>query len=91
MAAVQELRTLMTDRSSDEKARFAADLERLRAARGWSVEELATRSQLGLEELQAILRGERHLSLDVIVLLARGLDVPPGELIDGTAGAPGGD
>jgi transcriptional regulator with XRE-family HTH domain len=81
----------MTDRSLDETARFAAYLERLRTARGWSVEELAARAQLGLAELQAILRGEGKLTLDVVVLLARGLDVPPGELIDGAAGPSGGD
>jgi transcriptional regulator with XRE-family HTH domain len=73
----------MTDRNPDPNERFLADVARLRRRRGWSIAELATRAQLELEELETILSGEGKLPLDVIVLLARGLDIPPGRLIDG--------
>jgi transcriptional regulator with XRE-family HTH domain len=81
----------MTDRSSDANKRFAADLTRLRISRGWSVEELAERSQLDLAELESILGGEGEVPLDAIILLSRALSVAPGDLIDGTAGRPDDD
>jgi transcriptional regulator with XRE-family HTH domain len=74
----------MTHPSPDANRRFATDIGRLRLARGWSVAELADRSQLGLGELEAILRGDDEVPLDAIVLLARALDVAPGDLVDGT-------
>jgi transcriptional regulator with XRE-family HTH domain len=74
----------------DPNERFIADVERLRKSRGWSVEELAGRARLDLAELEAILGGEGKLPLDVVMLLARGLEVPPGQLIDGTV-EPDGD
>jgi transcriptional regulator with XRE-family HTH domain len=74
----------MTDRRSDPTTRFAADVRRLMKARGLSVEEVASRSQLSTAEIDAILRAEAKLPLDVIVLLAGALEVPPGDLIDGT-------
>jgi transcriptional regulator with XRE-family HTH domain len=74
----------MTDRRSDPTARFAADVQRLMTARGFSAEELASRSQLTTAEVEAILRAEMKLPLDVIVLLAHALGVAPGDLIDGS-------
>lgn len=74
----------MTEGSEANK-KFAADINRLRLARGWSVPELARRSQLRLAEVERILEGEDEVSLDAIVLLARVLEVAPGDLVDGTA------
>ena len=59
--------------------------------RGWSIAELAKRAQLDVEELEKVLAGEAKLPLDVIMLLARGLGVPPGRLIDGVSEGSGGD
>ena len=75
----------MTDPSPDANRRFAADITQLRLSRGWSVVELAQRSGLDLTELEGILRGEDEVPLDAIVLLARALEVAPGDLVDGTA------
>ena len=75
----------MTDPSPDANRRFAADINQLRLSRGWSVVELARRSGLDLTELEGILRGEDEVPLDAIVLLARALEVAPGDLVDGTA------
>jgi transcriptional regulator with XRE-family HTH domain len=75
----------------DPNERFIADVERLRKSRGWSIGELAEQAQLEVAELEAILGGEGSLPLDVIVLLAGGLGVPPGQLIDGTVDIPDGD
>lgn len=75
----------MTDGNAELRAEFIADVERLRKRRGWSVEELANRAQLDLEELERILGGTSKLPLDTIVMLAKGLEVSPGKLIDGLA------
>jgi transcriptional regulator with XRE-family HTH domain len=74
----------MNEDRCDANKRFAADIDRLRLSREWSVDELARRSGLETDELRAILRGEDEVPLDAIVILARTLDVPPGDLIDGT-------
>lgn len=57
----------------------------LRLSRGWSVVELAQRSGLDLTELEGILSGEDEVPLDAIVMVARALEVAPGDLVDGTA------
>jgi transcriptional regulator with XRE-family HTH domain len=72
----------------DPRERFVADVERLRESRGWSVEELAERAQMDVAEVEAILDGEGEVPLDALMLLARGLGVPPGQLIDGTVEMP---
>jgi transcriptional regulator with XRE-family HTH domain len=73
---------------SDPSERFIADIERLRKSRGWSVEELAERARMDIAEVEAILGGEGEVPLDAIMLLSRGLGVPPGQLIDGTLEIP---
>jgi hypothetical protein len=39
---------------------------------------------LGHDELEAILHGDHEVALDAIIMLARALEVEPGDLIDGT-------
>lgn len=70
--------------------RFAANVERLRRQLGYSVDQLAERSRIGKEELEAILRGETEAHVDSIYLLAGSLDVSPGKLYDGVAWVPDG-
>jgi transcriptional regulator with XRE-family HTH domain len=72
----------MNDTGPDVRLQFAAYLERLRISSGLSVAELALRSKLEVDEVEAILRGKAKLPLDVILLLAGGLMIPPGTFID---------
>jgi transcriptional regulator with XRE-family HTH domain len=71
--------------------RFAANVDRLRGERGYTVDQLAERSRLGREELEAILRGEKEAHVDSIYLLAGSLEVTPGELYAGVAWIPDGE
>jgi transcriptional regulator with XRE-family HTH domain len=73
----------MADLDAGSNDRFIADVEKVRKSRGWSIAELARRAQMDVDELKAVLSGESRLPLDVIMLISRGLDVPPGRLIDG--------
>jgi transcriptional regulator with XRE-family HTH domain len=81
----------MAQKPKDARMRFAANVERLRSERGYSLDQLAGRSQLGPDELDAILRGEREADVDSIYRLAGSLDVGPGELYDGVAWVPDGE
>lgn len=71
--------------------RFAANVERLRGRRGYSVTELAERSQIEMAELETILRGEAEARVDAISRLAGSLEVPPGELYEGVTWVPDGE
>lgn len=79
--------------------RLAHNLRRLRAARGWSQDDLAEASGLDRTYVSGIERGRRNPTLRVIERIALGLGVDPSELIDratanaprtGTANRPGG-
>lgn len=72
----------------DPSRHFAAKVERLRRDRGLSVQVLAARANLDLDELEAILRGETRIALDAVLLLAGALEVEPGELLKGLAWVP---
>jgi transcriptional regulator with XRE-family HTH domain len=79
----------MTDSSrAARRARFAANVERLREAAGLSVDELAMRSQLDAD-LDAILWGAIEARVETIYLLAGALSVSPGELLEGVEWIPG--
>lgn len=57
---------------------------RLRAIRqhlGWSLDDLATKTGVGASTISRIETGNRTISFDVLVPLARGLDVSVDELI----------
>jgi transcriptional regulator with XRE-family HTH domain len=73
----------MNETPPDVRVDFAAYLERLRVTAGLSVPELALLAGLETEEVEEILRAEARLPLDVILLLAKGLSIPPGAFIDG--------
>ncbi|MET0283129.1 MAG: XRE family transcriptional regulator [Polyangiales bacterium] len=60
---------------------IAANVERLRAARGLSIEALAARAQLDALSLRRIETGRELPALDTLWSLANGLDVAFGELI----------
>jgi transcriptional regulator with XRE-family HTH domain len=57
-------------------------LRSLRLAQGWSLDELAERSQLGVSTLSRIETGKRTISLDVLQPLCRALHIDISTLID---------
>lgn len=60
---------------------LAKNLRRIRKSTGLSQEELADRAGLHRTYISSIERAERNISLENIFLLARALDVEPGDLI----------
>ncbi|MCP2260716.1 Cupin domain-containing protein [Streptoalloteichus tenebrarius] len=57
-------------------------LHEARAARGWTLEELAARTELSVPYLSRLESGRRQPSLAVLVTLARSLGVPVSTLLD---------
>lgn len=64
-------------------AQFAQNVQRLRAERELTREQLAERSGLLLSYIAKLERGERQPGVLVIAKLAHGLGVDPGELFAG--------
>lgn len=60
---------------------FGDRLRELRTAQGYSQEEFAHHVDLDRTYVSGCERGVRNPTLDVIVKLARGLDLPPTELL----------
>ena len=60
-------------------------LRALRRSNGWSLDELAARSRLSASTISRIETGKRTISLDVLLALARGLQVDIGALLDAHA------
>jgi len=56
-------------------------LRTLRQARGWSIEELARRSNIGPSTISRLETGHRRLAIDHLVDLARALDTTVDELL----------
>lgn len=77
------MRLIAVPRGRDEVPDFAATVRRLMTRAGWSPEELARQSDLELAEVEAVLKGQAPVLLDVIILLARALGVKPGALVNG--------
>jgi transcriptional regulator with XRE-family HTH domain len=71
--------------------RFAANVERLRRQRGYSLDQLAERSQVDEGDLEAVLRGDAEADVESIYRLAGALDVSPGTLYAGVAWIPDGE
>ncbi|MGH2940013.1 MAG: helix-turn-helix domain-containing protein [Solirubrobacterales bacterium] len=81
----------MPQKPEDARMRFAANVERLCRQHDYSMDQLVERSQIGRDELDAILRGEAEADVDSIYRLAGALGVSPGELYDGVAWIPDGE
>jgi transcriptional regulator with XRE-family HTH domain len=62
---------------------FGSTVRRLRLDRGWTQERLAEASGLTTTYVGQVERGVRVPSLTVVLKLARGLAVSPGELLSG--------
>ena len=54
----------------------------MRAAQGWSLEELAARAKVSQSTLSRIENGRRRLALDQLVTLARALDTSLDQLVE---------
>ena len=59
----------------------ASNVRRLRAARGWSQEDLADQCSLHRTYVGAIERGERNITLATLERLATALEVIPADLL----------
>lgn len=71
---------LMTqDAALEEIAR--SRLRSLRKARGWSLDDLASRSHIGASTLSRLETGNRRIALDHLVVLARVFDTTVDELV----------
>jgi len=60
---------------------FGRRLRALRRRRGWSQDVLAAKAGLSGKFLGEVERGEKSISVDNLVYLARALGVPVGELL----------
>jgi transcriptional regulator with XRE-family HTH domain len=63
------------------RQRVAANLRRVRQARGWSQEALADLAGLHRTYVGSIERGERNVSVDNIERLAQALGLDPADLL----------
>lgn len=63
-----------------DRPRFGERIRKLRLAKNWSQEELATRSGLHSTYIGGVERGERNIGLDNILKLARALGEHPSAL-----------
>src|SRR6266446_4429604 len=61
-----------------------ARLRGLREARGWSLDTLAARTHLSAATISRVETGKRTLSLDLLEVLAKALEIDVGTLIDTT-------
>jgi transcriptional regulator with XRE-family HTH domain len=64
-------------------ATVASNVRRLRQERELTQDDLAERAQMDASELRRIESARREPGVRVLVRLARGLEVHPGELFDG--------
>ena len=60
---------------------FGDEVKRRRASLGWTLEQLAERSGLSPNFVGTVENGRRDPSLSTVLALAKGLRVPPGELL----------
>ncbi len=69
------------DEPADIESTVRARLRSLRLANGWSLDTLAARSNLGASTISRIETGRRTISLDVLVPLAKALQVDLDQLL----------
>ena len=67
--------------TADDLKHFGNNLKALRSTRAWTQDELGERADLNPKYVGEIERGERNPSLDVILRLARALEVDAAELV----------
>lgn len=60
---------------------FGQHVRRLREQRHWSQQELADRADVTKKTVYRIETGQSSPTLDVLVCLAEGLEIPVGELV----------
>ncbi|MFD5765878.1 helix-turn-helix domain-containing protein [Streptomyces sp. NPDC127049] len=72
----------MTQEEGDLDGLVRKRIRALRVAQGWSLEELAGRTNLSQSSLSRIENGRRRLALDQLVLLARALDTTLDQLVE---------
>jgi transcriptional regulator with XRE-family HTH domain len=65
----------------EPREQFGVNVRATRRAAGLSQEELSTRSGLHFTEISRLERGTRDPQLQTIVAIARGLRIPPSELL----------
>jgi transcriptional regulator with XRE-family HTH domain len=65
------------------QASFAANVRRIRERRELTQEQLGWAAGIHQTAIARIENGERKPTLDTIIKLARGLEVPPAELFTG--------
>jgi transcriptional regulator with XRE-family HTH domain len=70
------------DESEPVEARARSRLRALRVAAGWSLDDLAARSNLSPSTISRIETGKRTMSVDVLVSLATALRVDAGSLLN---------
>lgn len=70
------------------RAHLAATIERLRRQENLSLDELADRSQLDLQVIEEILRGDAEADLGLIYRIAGALRVEPADLFKGISWVP---
>lgn len=73
---------LMTQPEGDLDGLVRHRIRALRVAQGWSLEELATRTNLSQSSLSRIENGRRRLALDQLVILARALETSLDQLVE---------
>lgn len=66
----------------DIRQRLAANLRRLRHAKGWSQEDYADRAGIHRTYVSDIERGARNPTITVVEKLAKPLGVTPGALLE---------
>lgn len=73
----------MSHDPTSPRAQFAANVERLREAKGLTQEQLGWAAGLHQTAVARIETGDRLPTLGTIFKLARGLEVPPADLFAG--------
>ncbi len=71
--------------ANTERLRVGRTIRRFRLAKGWTQEELAGRAKLHPTYIGGIERGERNVSLDNLIKIAKALGEHPSALFYGAA------
>lgn len=74
---------MATAANPNPKQLFGEQLRAARLAIGISQEELAHRAGYDRTYISSCERGKRNISLEAIVRLAKALNLPPGQLLNG--------